>query len=242
MVMRGGVYFLSPVPTNCTIWRIPMASPALLTPERLAWLSDAERERAARFRFPEHALRWRVAHVALRDLLAQALGCLPAAVVFTTDGAGKPQLAHEPGLQFNLSHSGDVALIAIGETTPLGVDVELIKPVPEMRGVAASHFADEEREALWAEADEAQRLDAFYRCWTRKEAYVKATGIGVGPALATFAVTLAPGESRLLRADGEADAARQWSITDLDLGLPYIGALAIRDPAVRITRRDWEPR
>ena len=240
--MRGGVYFLSLVPTNCTIWRIPMASPAFLTPERLAWLSAAERARAERFRFPEHALRWRVAHVALRDLLAHATGCSPSEVAFTTDSTGKPQLAQEPALQFNLSHSGDVALVAIGEAAPLGVDVELIKPVPEMRGVAASHFAQEEREALWAVEDDTQRLDAFYRCWTRKEAYVKATGIGVGPALATFAVMIAPHEARLLRADGEPDAAHEWSITDLDLGLPYIGALAIRDPEVRITLRDWAPR
>jgi 4'-phosphopantetheinyl transferase len=219
-----------------------MASPALLTPERLAWLSDAEGGRAERFRFPEHALRWRVAHVALRDCLAHATGCSPAEVVFTTDSTGKPQLAHAPQVQFNLSHSGDVALVAIGEAIPLGVDVELIKPVPEMRGVAESHFANEERSALWAFEDEQQRLAAFYRCWTRKEAYVKATGIGVGPALATFAVTLTPHESRLLRADGEPDAAHEWSITDLHLELPYIGALAIRDPDVRITLRDWEPR
>lgn len=239
--MRGGVYFLSLVPTNCTIWRIPMDAPSQLTRDRLAWLSAAERARAERFRFPEHALRWRVAHVAMRDLLAQAIGCGPEAVAFTADRTGKPQLANEPGRQFNLSHSGDVALLAIGETIPVGVDVELVKPVPEMRGVAASHFAHEERAALWAVGDEAQRLDAFYRCWTRKEAYVKATGIGVGPALATFAVTIAPNEARLIRADAEPDAAQAWSITDLDLGLPYIGALAIRDPGVRITLRDWEP-
>lgn len=219
-----------------------MASPAVLTPARLAWLSEAERARADRFRFPEHALRWRVAHVALRDVLARATGRAPADVAFTTDRTGKPQLADEPRLQFNLSHSGDVALVAIGEAIPLGVDVELIKPVPEMRGVAESHFAHEEREALWSVAGEEPRLETFYRCWTRKEAYVKATGIGVGPALATFAVTIAREDARLLRADGEPEATHEWSITDLKLELPYIGALAIRDPEVRITLRDWEPR
>lgn len=217
-----------------SVWRVRLDAVQVLTSERLSWLNAAERERAARFRFPRDAQRWRVAHVALRALLGDALGRTPSAVDLRADAKGKPRVYGGP--EFNLSHSADVGLIAVGGAAPLGVDVELVRSVPEMRRVAESHFAPEERRALYAAA-ERDRTEAFYRCWTRKEAFVKATGIGVGPALARFAVTLGRESVQLLRADDdEADA---WSLVDLDLGLPYIGALAVREPQARVVLRDW---
>jgi 4'-phosphopantetheinyl transferase len=219
-----------------TVWRIRLDRSAALSAERLRWLSAAEQERAARFRFPRDAARWRVAHVALRDVLGRAIGCAPSAVPLEADAQGKPRIVGGP--EFNLSHSGDVALVAVGGDEPLGVDVELVRPVPELRGIAESHFASEEREALF-QVDERERTEAFYRCWTRKEAFVKATGSGVGPALARFAVSIGASPVQLLRADAEP-AVGQWTLLDLELSLPYIGALAVRRPAARAVLHEWE--
>lgn len=218
-----------------SVWRISLDSPAALSAGRLAWLSASEQERASRFRFPRDAMRWRIAHVALREILGSAMGCAPAAVSLVADALGKPRIPGGP--QFNLSHSGDMALVAVGGDEPLGVDVELVRPVPEMRGIAESHFAHEERDALY-EVEERFRTEAFYRCWTRKEAFVKATGSGVGPALARFAVSIAAEPVRLLRADSEPSVAA-WTLLDLRLELPYIGALAVRAPGARATLREW---
>lgn len=139
---------------------------------------------------------------------------------------------------FNLSHAGGLALIAVGGSLPLGVDVEEQKPVPEMEGVAETHFADDERRALFA-LPEAEQLAAFYRIWTRKEAYVKATGIGIGPMLARFSVSLDAERAELLRDETAADAAARWTMQDLPLPAPYVGALVLRSPPPQVQIRVW---
>lgn len=218
-----------------TTWRIPLTTPL---PTALP-LSPEEQARATRFRFPRDAHRYRVAHWALRDILAQATGIPAAELRFRADATGKPHLNHSTAPAFNLSHAHDLALVTVGDdSTALGVDVEYHRPVPEMRGVAASHFAAEEREALAADN---YALETFYRIWTRKEAFVKATGSGVGPALARFAVTAAPHDARILRADDYPEAATEWAIRDLGLAAPYTGALVVCGAIAAAQLRDWVP-
>lgn len=223
-----------------TVWTVALTQD--LPEAQLAWLSADEQARAAKFRIPGLAPRWRIAHVALRALLAKRVGCAPADLRFGAEDTGKPYLSQAGGARgpaFNLSHAGDLALVAIGNQLPLGVDVELMKPVPEMAGIADSHFAPEEREALFAEP-ESTRLETFYRIWTRKEAFVKATGIGVGPALQRFAVTAAADDARLLRVDASVADGARWRLVDLGLTRPYAGALVLRaedEPTVQM--RTW---
>jgi 4'-phosphopantetheinyl transferase len=225
------------------VWTVDLTQE--LSDSQLAWLSAEERARAERFRVPGLAPRWRVAHVALRAVLAERLGCDPAAVRFGAEANGKPFLVPAPGASathapcFNLSHAGDRALIAVGGELPLGVDVELMKPVPEMVGVAEDHFAPEERTALFAEP-EPSRLATFYRIWTRKEAFVKATGIGVGPALQRFAVTAAVDAAKLLRVDASVADGARWRLLDLPLDGSYVAALVLRaEDTSPVTLRSW---
>lgn len=220
-----------------TIHQVALAATSLTDAQR-AWLSPEEAARAARLHSAALAERWRVAHVALRAVLSGAVGVPPGAVRFTADARGRPALDHPSAPQFSLSHAGDHAVIAVGGTAPLGVDLEPVRTIAEMDGVARTHFAPEEREAL-AAAPAAERALCFLRIWTRKEAFLKATGVGVGPGLSRFAVSAGATDARLLRDDDAPDAIGQWCLADLGLALPYVGALAVRTPGVRWTLQPW---
>lgn len=211
------------------VWLVSLDDIAFQAPERLAHLDEAERRRAARFHFARDAQRWTAAHVALREVLAAHTGIAAGALPFATQEDGKPYLESPEAPAFNLSHADGLALIAVGGAQPLGVDVEAVRPVPEMEGVAESHFAADERAALFA-LPEAERLDAFYRIWTRKEAYVKATGVGIGPALAKFSVTVDPWDVRLLRDAHDADATSRWTMHRVEVSAPYVAALVLPAP------------
>ncbi|MBX3173886.1 MAG: 4'-phosphopantetheinyl transferase superfamily protein [Gemmatimonadaceae bacterium] len=237
---------------SVTVWRIALDRQL---PQRLP-LSPDEAEIAARFRFPRHGDRYRVAHWGLREILAAATGQPADALAFSRDDRGKPQFARGDGPAFNLSHAEDLALVAVADRLPapgtpvatgrgvphvsVGVDVDCQRAVPEMMAVANSHFAVEEREALRATPDD-ERLTTFYRIWTRKEAFVKATGSGVGPALARFAVTAAARDARILRADDYPEAASDWTLKHIALGAPYVGAVVVTAPQVSVELRDWVP-
>ncbi len=140
-------------------------------------LSVHEQARAARFRFERDARRYRVSHLALRHLLASALGCLPSAVVMESGPHGKPHLRGS-GYHFNLSHSDDWALIALHPHHPIGVDLECGHPISDWATLAQQNYTPSENEALRALPADEQAL-GFLRCWTRKEACLKALGSGL---------------------------------------------------------------
>jgi 4'-phosphopantetheinyl transferase len=220
------------------LWLVPLDDPAFQVPERLALLDDAERRRAARFHFARDAQRWSAAHVALREVLSAHCGRAAASLRFAAQADGKPYLELPEAPAFNLSHSDGLALIAVGGTLPLGVDIEAIRPVPEMAGVAESHFAEDERRVLF-DLPERDRLDAFYRIWTRKEAYVKATGVGIGPALAKFSVTVDAADVRLLRDEHAPDATTRWSLHAVEVPAEYRAALVLHAPHRAFDVRWW---
>lgn len=208
-------------------------------PDQASILSEPERARAARLRGDTHRRRWLASHVALRHALATALDAPPESLEFAVGEHGKPRLAgrHAGMLEFSLSHSGGLALIAVSTTTPVGVDVELVESMNDLDAVAQRHFAPEESQTL-GRLDGDARLDAFYRIWTRKEAYLKATGMGLGHALDRFAVSHARDDARIVRIDDLDEAALAWTLADLRLDAPYIGAVAApaRTAAVRVAR------
>lgn len=222
-----------------TVWVVRLDDPTVLTSRRLASLDESERERAARFYSPALADRWRVAHVALRDILGSVTASDPGELRFTQEANGKPGLVTTQRIGFNLSHSGDLALIAVTEGAAVGVDVERLGEVPEMEGVAASHFAREEQDALW-KAPETTRLETFFRIWTRKEAYVKATGVGIGPALTRFAVTAGPEAPRLLYAF-DTPRLDAWSLSTIEVPESYTAALCVAESAPQVSVREWFP-
>lgn len=201
-----------------------------------AWarlLSAEERARAARFHFEQHRREFTAFHGAVRWLLGRALGQQPESLRFETGAWGKPALVGEFGrpVEFNLSHTRGLALLALG-ATPLGVDVEYIRPDLDWPPLARRFFAPQESAALDALPPEEQRR-AFFQCWTRKEAYLKARGMGLSLPLDGFAVTVT-GPARLLAGAETAG----WTLHALDVGVAHVAALALAGEAQPLTL--WE--
>lgn len=189
-------------------------------------LSSDEQARAARFRYERDRRRFIVGRGRLRAILGAYLGVAARRIGFGYNAFGKPRLAGagEPCLHFNLSHSGGVAVLAVSDHYQLGIDIEQIKP---LREDIAGHFFSSAECAALGEYRGAAYLPAFYRCWTRKEAFVKAHGAGLSLPLDSFDVTIsAGGEPRLLRLDGDGAAPSQWRLRNLLLGEGLVGAVA----------------
>ena len=196
--------------------------------EPRAFLSSEERERAARFHFERDRGRYSVCRSALRELLAGYLDAAPEEIEFRYGEAGKPELA-QGSLRFNVSHSHDLALIAMAREWELGVDIERIRTGVEREGIAERFFSPGEAAALRAMAAE-ERDEAFFRCWTRKEAYVKARGGGLSIPLDSFDVTLDRERAELSRA---ADAER-WRMMTLDTAPGFAAALVVEASVRRL--------
>ena len=203
-------------------------------------LSADERERGERFHFERDRRRFVAARGLLRLLLGRYLDVDPAGLRFGYGPRGKPSLAGCEELRFNLSHSGGLTLLAVTRDCEVGVDIEQERPVPESEDIARHYFSAREGAELRSlGADE--REAAFFRCWTRKEAFIKATGDGLSRPLDTFDVTLASGKpARLLRVLGEPEAARRFWLEDLRPAPGFAGALAVEGGAKRVLRRTWE--
>lgn len=156
-----------------------------------AWLSDAERRRAERFRFERDRRRFIVARARLRELLGARLGVRPEAVELEYGKNGKPRLAHG-GWRFNTSHCDDVAVYAFSWERDVGIDIEAIRAVPEADAIAAQFFSHRERAAYLALAPHDRPL-GFLKCWTRKEALSKALGGGLSTPSDELDIARAPG-------------------------------------------------
>ncbi|HEX5054482.1 MAG TPA: 4'-phosphopantetheinyl transferase superfamily protein [Planctomycetota bacterium] len=213
------------------VWAVPLhGDPAPFA----ALLSPAEEHRLERFRFADHRRRYQIGHGALRSILGGYLDQDPTDIEFRHGPRGKPYLA-EKGPYFNLSHSGKLALIAFG-SVELGIDLEKVRHLESLGEIARRHFSECEFQALEAEQGEARQA-AFYRCWTRKEAYIKAIGEGLSMPLDTFDVSVGEVPEFLACRDGREDP-RNWSMLDVSPGPEFIAALALRarDHTVRSFR------
>ena len=194
-----------------------------------AVLSPDESARADRFLRREDRARFTAARAWLRRILAAHLGEAPDALAFVYGDQGKPALANPCGIDFNLAHSGSHALLAISPGFPIGIDVEEEREIEEK--VAERFFSSAEIRALSAHRGAAWR-SAFFRCWTRKEAYLKALGYGLATPLDRFTVSLDRDDARLLDIRGAPREASAWQMADLGPAPGLAGALAAR-------RRGW---
>jgi 4'-phosphopantetheinyl transferase len=170
-------------------------------------LSDDERMRAGRFPFDRHRDRFIVARGRLREILAGYLNTEPKHIVFRYGEKEKPETA---GLKFNVSHSAGLAVYAITRDREIGVDVEEIRTAIAQEQIAERFFCSNEVCSIRTAPAEEQAL-AFFRCWTRKEAYIKALGVGLSIPLSSF--------------DVSSGIIGRWSIRSLDLPSPYVGAV-----------------
>lgn len=205
-----------------------------------ATLSPDERARAARFRHEVHARRFTSARGVLRLLLGAYLDRSPSAIEFQYT-AGKPALGR-PGrepLHFNLAHADALALFAFTTAAAVGVDVERVAPLPDAREIAARYFAPDELRQFMRAPDEAA---AFFRCWTRKEAFVKAIGSGLRHPLETFAVTVsAEAPAAVSDVGGDRTEAARWFMHHVEPAAGFVGAVAVRAPIAGVECWRWSP-
>jgi 4'-phosphopantetheinyl transferase len=202
----------------------------------LALLDDEERARADRFHFPQHRRRFVLAHVALRRLLAVALEVAPDAIAYRFGPQGKPALAGAAGerLEFNLAHSGELAVVALSAAEPVGIDLEAVRPGRDLAGLAAACLAPAELAEHGCLAPPARPAD-FYRRWVCKEAALKALGCGLSLEPRAVVVDgLAAARPRVTAPGMVAAAVR--SLTLLDLPGGYVGALAVVGPGLPTPR------
>lgn len=178
-------------------------------------LSPDERSRATRFIFDRDRNRYVACRYVLRSLLASYLGTLPESLLFDYTRYGKPSVRlpdNREDLQFNVSHSDDWALIAITTGHRVGVDIERLRELEDGEGIASRFFSEAEA-AEFRRLPEEQRIEAFFNCWTRKEAFIKACGEGLSHPLEDFDVSLAPGQAaRLLAIRGNGGSTEAWSL------------------------------
>jgi len=211
------------------VWRADLQQPPELQETYLGLLDQDERARAARFHFAQHRRRFVLSRGFLRVLLGRYLEIEPERVRFAYGPYGKPSLLDEHGasrLRFNASHSHELAVYAFVRDCEIGVDVEYVKEDFETEDIARHFFSAYEVETL-AGLPEPERAAAFFRCWTRKEAYIKAIGSGLSHPLDDFDVTLAPdAPAALLRDYRDEQATSRWSMFNLELD-KYAGALVV---------------
>jgi 4'-phosphopantetheinyl transferase len=172
------------------VWAVPLIATSAIWDECWASLAADERRLASDFQFSEPRRRFVVARVALRRLMARYLDLKPKDVSIQADRQGKPRLASEHAgnnLHFNVSHSGDLALIAVCNGCEVGVDVEQLREVRQAEQIAKRFFHPLETQFVLA-ATTTARSSAFLRCWTGKEAALKAVGMGITGTLSAFCV------------------------------------------------------
>ncbi len=220
----------NPGPTEVHLWLVRLDASDDNFARALAWLSLDETDRAERLRFPRHRRAFVLGRAALRALLASYLGVGPTEVRFAYGPQGKPALADAASaLRFNASNSSDLAACAFTTGCEIGIDIEQHRPLHDLESIAHRFFSPDETADL-QELPEADKTSAFFHCWTRKEAYIKAMGGGLSIPLDSFRVTLQPGVgARMVSLGGSPDAARAWTLHDFDPAPEYAGAIAYRD-------------
>ena len=220
------------------VWAVPLDDARVDVDAGRKLLSPDERERAARFYFEQHRRRFLLAHIALHWILSRYLKIPPARLYFELGNNGKPKLPPaltNSGFEFNLSHSNDMALLAINLIGEVGVDIEYVKPGFKFEEIAESFFTAREVAELRGLPSELQR-QAFFKCWTCKEAFLKAKGTGLSGRLDEVEINLSASDEVRIRAD-----VAGWSLAELNPIDAYEAALVVASPPVPICCYRWQP-
>lgn len=202
-------------------------------------LSNDERQRANSFKFAKDRNKFIVCRAVLRKLSSKYLKMKPQDIVFNYAEFGKPYFGHETLINFNVSHSGNLAVIGFVENQTIGIDIELLKQDFDVSEIARSFFSKREIQALDGMTKEIQYL-GFYRCWTRKEAFIKAEGSGLSFPLDSFAVSIDSDETASLQ-------ETNWNLLDKDRWYlypfapapNYRAAMAVKGKLVSVSVQQW---
>jgi 4'-phosphopantetheinyl transferase len=230
-------------PSVVHVWAASLEVPASILARFQKLLSQDELSRASRYHFEKDRNRFVAARGWLRELLGACISIPPAALDFKYGPKGKPALADSVisnRLEFNLAHSENLALVAIAQGVPVGVDLERIRFLPQQEDLVTRFFSKREM-AQFKSLLENQKSPSFFRLWTRKEAWLKATGEGIAHLLGQVEVSFLPGESaRLLRLPDGFSRLSQWSLYDVVAKPCFVAAVAIPVPDVQIRFKRWE--
>lgn len=203
-------------------------------------LSSDELTRASRFHFSRDRQRFVAGRALLRTILAGYLRTDANGLTFSYSKKEKPSLASdhaESGVTFNVSHSGGIALLAFTRGREIGVDVEQVRQDSDLEAIARRFFSMHEQNQL-AALPAQKRIDAFFRCWTRKEAYIKATGDGLSLPLNQFDVSLEVGEANALVATRpDSSEAGHWLLREVPAGSGYMAAVCVRGKSWKL--KNW---
>ncbi len=225
------------------VWRASLRQPPAVVEAFLGTLAPDEEARARRFRHEKDRQAYIVARGLLRLLLAHYLRRTAGEIRFSVNPYGKPALDPPPGeapLQFNLSHSADLVLLAVADGREVGVDVERVRTMSDLEGLAERYFAEREYRELCALPD-VHRQAAFFNCWSRKEAFIKALGKGLAFPLDQFEVSFGPGEPARLRWTLDPALAGRWSLHALPVDPGYAAALVVEGTDWHLRCFSWEP-
>jgi 4'-phosphopantetheinyl transferase len=220
------------------VWRAELDSEGLALHRFEETLAPDEKARANRFVFRQDRNRYVAARGVLRELVGRYLNRSPEAVEFDYNSKGKPSLRAESNkgsVQFNVSHSHGLVLLAFALGYNLGIDVEFVRPEVPTDEIAERYFSPQEVIELRA-LPLSMRTEGFYLCWTRKEAYIKARGEGLYIPLESFNVSLTPGQPERL----ESADSRRWSMQSLYPYPSYVGALVAEGQNLRLRQWSWK--
>jgi len=224
------------------VWRVSLAQTESCLQSLQQTLSTDERTKADRFRFPKDRSQFIVSRGALRAILSRYLNISSHILCFDYNPYGKPSLTVAQGgntLRFNLSHSRGIALIALTKNRDIGVDIEGINPNFSCLEIANKFFSPLENSVLRSLPEHLQAT-AFFTCWTRKEAYIKAVGKGLSIPLNQFDVSLAPGEpAALLNVEGNPEEASRWSLIELFPSSDMVAAVAVAGDCSKLHCWEW---
>jgi len=207
-----------------------------------SFLSLDERERASRFHFEQHRNRYVAGRGWLRELLGAYVDVSPDKIKFDYGLYGKPAFSQQSArkdIDFNLAHSDSFAVAGVTHTGPLGLDLERVRPLEDM-GELVKRFFSQRESSLFEQLKREKQLSGFFNLWTRKEAWLKATGQGISHYLNQVEVSFLPEQSaRLLKLPEGFPPAHEWSLHDLNPGCGLKGALAIAAKEARISCWQW---
>jgi len=208
-------------------------------------LDPEESDRASRFHFDRDRRAFVIARAMLRVILGHYVSRPPEALRFDLGAQGKPAIRPDDSggaVHFNVTHSGGLALYAVSRSYEVGIDVEAIRPQPDLEDIAGRFFSAREVEALAALPPDA-RIEGFFSCWTAKEAYIKGRGEGLSMPLDGFAVSLHPREGAVdLRALDRTRPAGSWSIHRFRPRPGYVAALAVESERFLLSYHSPESR
>jgi 4'-phosphopantetheinyl transferase len=220
-------------PEDVHVWRVSLDCDEHTTARLGAFIAADERQRGDRFHFAHDRRRYVTGRGWLRVLLGEYLAVRPHDVPLSATALGKPVVVGESALRFNVAHSADLALVGVTRGRDIGVDVEFQRADVDGPSLAGRFFAPEEVAALKAFPPAEQRT-TFYRCWTRKEAYVKALGLGMQVPLDGFAVTLASNTAALTHTSHDPSQLARWQLRGLSPAPGFAAAVAVEGTGWRL--------